>query len=266
MKKTKYLAIFALFLVLDAAMFAEDAASIVGRSTTMPRPDFSRTQITVRLTDKAGNVETRQVIQFGNNKQNITQTTFDFRSPASYKNTRLLQQEKSNGQDQKWIYLPSLRTVRQIATADRKKDFVGTDFTYNDMTLRKAENDAHEFLDENAAISVAGKTYKVWKIKSVPVANKNVEYAYRVQFIDKESNLPVLTEFYDKTDKLLKTITTDELVQVSGATGKSYWFRKTQTAENKLTNHKTTIIVDKFEFDKPVSDNYFTQNWLNTGK
>ena len=95
MKKTKYLAIFALFMVLGAAMFAEDAASIVGRSTTMPRPDFSRTQITVRLTDKAGNVETRQVTQFGNNKQNITQTTFDFRSPASYKNTRLLQQEKS---------------------------------------------------------------------------------------------------------------------------------------------------------------------------
>ena len=30
--------------------------------------------------------------------------------------------------------------------------------------------------------------------------------------------------------------------------------------------NKTTIIVDKFEFDKPVSDNYFTQNWLNTGK
>ena len=55
------LAIFALFMVLGAAMFAEDAASIVGRSTTMPRPDFSRTQITVRLTDKAGNVETKEV-------------------------------------------------------------------------------------------------------------------------------------------------------------------------------------------------------------
>lgn len=266
MKKTKSFLMTAVMMVAGSFVFAESAAEIMIKSTTLPRPDFSQTQITVELTDKAGNVEKRTVMQSGNNKNSVTQTTFDFRTPASYKDTRLLQSEKANGQDQKWIYLPSLRTVRQIVTADRKKDFVGTDFTYNDMTIRKAEKDEHTMLDENAKQTAGGKSYNVWKIKSVPVTDKNVEYAYRILFIDKNSYLPVVTEFYDKADKLLKVITTDEITQFTGATGKTYWMRKVQTAENKANGHKTKIIVDKYVFDKPVSDNYFTQNWLNTGK
>ena len=42
------------------------------------------------------------------------------------------------------------------------------------MTIRKFEDDAHEMLDANASITVGGKKENVWKIKSTPVANKNV--------------------------------------------------------------------------------------------
>ena len=45
MKKTKYLAMVALSMVLGAAMFAEDAASIVDKSTNMPRPDFQELRL-----------------------------------------------------------------------------------------------------------------------------------------------------------------------------------------------------------------------------
>jgi len=265
MKKAK-LSLAAALMIFGCYAFAESAADIMAKSTSLPRPDYSQCQITVLLTDKSGATEERKVLQAGNNKNSVTQTTFDFRTPASYKDTRLLQSEKANGQDNKWIYLPSLRSVRQIVTADRKKDFVGTDFTYNDMTVRKAEKDEHTMLDENAKQTAGGKSYNVWKIKSVPVTDKNVEYSYRIIYVDKTSYLPVVTEFYDRTDKLLKVITTDEIEQVTSTTGKTYWMRKVQTAESKSNGHKTRISVDKFIFDKAVSDNYFTQNWLNTGK
>lgn len=269
MKKSKILSrVFGITLMLSAAFaFADDATEIVKKSLGLPVPDYSVSTLLMDLIDKNGNVTEHRVIQqFGNRKNGITSTVFDFKSPASIKSTRVLQAEKSNKDDDKWIYLPSLKTTRRIATAERSKAFVGSDYTYNDMTLRKLTDDEHTMLDENCSVTVGGKSYSSWKIKSFPVANKAIEYAYRIQYIDKSSYLPLKQEFYDKKDKMIKTAELLDHGVVTGAKGTEYQLRKCQLVKNLVTGHSTKVTVDKIEFDNPISDSYFTQNWLNTGK
>lgn len=269
MKKIKVIAMAAGLLTMGAALFAESATDIMNISADLPRPDYSQCVLFMDIIDKAGNVTEHRVInQFGNHKNGITQTVFDFRAPGSVKDTRLLQAEKANREDDKWIYLPSLKTTRRIATAERTKSFVGSEFTYNDMTIRKPSDDEHTMIEENATITISGKKENCWKIKSTPVANKNVEFAYRIQYIDKVSYLPLIQEYYDKTDKLLKVCTIEKHQEVTSESGKKYQLRTVNYIVNKATGRSTRVTVDtsKVLFDKQISDRYFTQNWLNTGK
>jgi hypothetical protein len=266
MKKIKMLAVAALF-ALTGSLFAQTVEEIMAKSTDLPVPIFSKALLIMELVDKNGKVtETRKIYEYGNVETGLKNVVFDIQSPASVKDTRILQAEKIGKGDDKWIYLPSLKTTRRIAAAERQKSWVGSDLTYNDMTIRKFDDDEQTMLDENASQNSNGKAYKCWKIKSVPVKNKNVEYAYRIQFIEKGSYLPIMVEYYDKKDTLIKTYGIDAFEEFTGATGKKYWLRRHVTMKNVLTGHYTTVAVDKIEFDKPVATRYFTQNWLNTGK
>jgi hypothetical protein len=269
MKRTKLLSGFlgVAMMFTAFAAFADEAADVAKISATLPVPDYSVTTLLMDLIDKNGTVTEHRVIeQFGSKKNGITSTVFEFASPASIKSTRVLQAEKANKEDDKWIYLPSLKTTRRIATAERSKAFVGSDYTYNDMTIRKFEDDEHTMIDANASITVGGKTYSAWKIKSFPVANKAIEYAYRIQYIDKVSYLPLKQEFYNKQDKMIKVAELLDHGEVMGETGKKYQLRKCQTMTNLVTGHTTKVTVAKIKLDAPISDTYFTQNWLNTGK
>lgn len=263
----KILIAFAGLMVLGSAMFAQSVEEIMKKSTGLACPKYSIGTLTLDLLDKSGNVTEHRVInQIGDEKESLRHVVFDFRSPASVKDTRILQAEKVGREDEKWIYLPSLKTTRRIANAERSKSFVGSEFTYNDMTVRKFEDDAFEMLEENVTMNVGGKQEKLWKVKATPVQNKNVEFAYIIKYIDKVSYLPLVEEYYDKTGKMIKlrTITKHEIVK--GETGKEYWLRRETIMENKVTGRGTRVAVEKMTFDKPVSDRYFTQNWLNTGK
>lgn len=267
MKKIKLFTVAGALFAMSAAMFAESASDIMKKSCNLPVPDYSQCVLIMDLIDKNGTVTEHRIInQFGNHKNGVTSTVFDFRAPAGVKDTRLLQAEKANKEDDKWIFLPSLKTTRRIATAERTKSFVGSEYTYNDMTIRKFEDDEHVMLDENASMKISGVNEQLWKIKSTPIANKNVEFAYRIQYIDKEFYLPLYVEYYDKNDKMIKHNLIEKHQYVTSETGKKYAMRMVNLITNDVNGRQSRVIVDKVQFDKPISDRYFTQNWLNTGK
>ena len=53
---------------------------------------------------------------------------------------------------------------------------------------------------------------------------------------------------------------------MKGATGITYWLRRQNLFTNVLSGRKTRVTVKEYVFDKKISDGYFTQNWLSTGK
>lgn len=266
MKKTKFL-IGALAAFVLCSVSADEAFDVVAKSASLPVPFASQSNLAMDLY-KNGKLEEHRVIrQIGRkNSAGLKETIFDFREPNSVKDTRLLQAEKSAKDDDKWIYLPSLRTTRRIAAAERQKSFVGSDFTYNDMTIRQADEDTHEMINANASKTVAGNSYNCWEIKSTPI-KKNVEFSYRNQWIDKKSLLPVYVEYYDKKGALLKIQSIEKIAYIkSEANDTVYTIRMFNRLENVQTKHTTTVAVINAVYDGKVKDSYFTQSWLNTGK
>lgn len=267
MKIAKLFLASALFCAASFS-FADQAYDIMKKSTTLATPETSRATMKLDNIEKNGKVEHRSMRQFGHRVDGLLSTVFEFTAPASVKDTRVLQAEKNAKDDDRWIYLPSLRTVRRIPTNENTKNFVGCEFTYNDMSIRHVDLDTNEMVSDSVKITAAnGKTYDCWEIKATPIKKSDVEFSYRLCYIDKISYLPMKFEYFDKKDpnKLIKTYTTDGYHEMKTSKG-TYWFREGAVMKNEITGRSTHIIIDKPEFDIQQSNAYFTQAWLQTGK
>jgi hypothetical protein len=64
----------------------------------------------------------------------------------------------------------------------------------------------------------------------------------------------------------MKTYTTDEWVYLTSKAGKQYVMRMKAAMENNITGRKTLVEVKEPLLDSGVSGNYFTQQFLQTGK
>lgn len=259
----------AAFFVSGSLFFSETVDEILKVYCDLDRvPDYNYSSIAVDNISKNGAVEHMDLEQFGGGANGLKNTVFSFKSPSSVKDTRILQAEKISKEDDQWVFMPALRTTRRIAPGDKGKPFVGTELTYNDLSLRKEHDDKNEIISQSESVTVNGVTYDCWKMKSVPVKKNTVEYGYRISWFDKKSYIPVRIEFYDKKNasKLIKTYEVEKLEQVKGATGMTYWLRRQNLVTNIETGRKTRVTVKEYVFDKKISDGYFTQNWLTTGK
>lgn len=256
------------FFLASFAISAQTAQEIAKVFCDLDRvPDYNYSTLILENVDRNGKSETIEVHQYGSGVDNgLKNVAFDFKSPASVKGMRVLQLEKIKKADDRMVYLPKLRQARRIPMSDRTKSFGGTEFTYNDMTIRNEDEDNNEMVDENVKISVNGTEYNCWKIKSTPYKKSEVEYSYRISWFDKKTYIPVHIEFYDASDKMIKLYECLKIDMVKGATGIEYPLRRSNCITNLVTGRKTFATVKDFVFDEVISDSYFTQNWLVTGK
>ncbi|MDY2843723.1 MAG: outer membrane lipoprotein-sorting protein [Treponema sp.] len=270
MKKSFLLPLILIFAEISAfaeEMTAQRLAEIFADNDRVP--DFSYALLYIDNILPDGEVSDHMVVNeygsgLGNDLKNLV---VEFKSPAKVKNMRVLQSQKVKKQDDRWVYMPALKSVRRIPMSERYKVFAG-EYTYNDMTVREPHEDVNKILDHNAAATVNGKTYSCWKLESEPIKKSEVEYGYRISYFDKETYLPVRIEYYDKKDssKMVKLYEITEVEWVTGETGIKYPLRRENMLTNLSSGRKTRIRVANFKFDEPISDSYFTQSFLQTGK
>ena len=93
------------------------------------------------LVDKNGDVSSRRIEQYSmDDADDLGRVLMIFHAPASVKNTRFLVMEKEgDADDDQWIYLPAMQRVRRIAASEGSSSFMGSDFSYDDMSSRDIE-------------------------------------------------------------------------------------------------------------------------------
>lgn len=256
----------ALIFAAASNLFALEAKDVIQMSHDVKKPEFTIAAIQMDLYLKGGALqESRQVKEYGREKNDLTSMVMTFISPASVKDTRFLVSENPGKQaDDKFIYLPSLKQTRRIATSDGSKSFVGTDASYDDMSSRDVDEDNHEFVNGEEMVEKNG--YKCWLIKSTPKDPSSSQYLYRINYIDQNTKYPIYTEMYDKKGKLLKTLTLEKLQNVAGVTGNKYDIPMQEYMVNVQSGHSTRLTIKNIKVDSPIPDRVFTQNFLSTGK
>ncbi len=256
MKKNVALIAAASALIAGIPAFALDGTEIMQKAYDVKEPAFTHSAVRMDLIEADGATESRMVEEWGRDQNGLKSVVMAFRSPAAVKDTRFLQVENEGRANDKWIYLPALRTTRRVASSEGDKSFMGTDATYDDMETREVSVDNHELLGEEKVGS-----YDCYKVKSSARNPSDSQYAYRISWVDKASFVPVKAEMYDKKGALLKVLTVEKLEQKG-----DYWIPMSNYLKNVQSGHSTRLEILQIEIDKPLSDKLFSTNFLNTGR
>ena len=75
-------------------------------------------------------------------------TVFD--APRDIKGTAFLSYTHALAADDQWLYLPALKRVKRIASANKSGPFVGSEFAYEDITSQEVE----KFIDDLPSVAI----------------------------------------------------------------------------------------------------------------
>ena len=259
MKKKFILALLAITVVsVSAFAQTQDTAAIVQRARNRIQAETVSTRYRMVLTARNGTVTERVMDQYskddarGNNRMVIV-----FQSPASVSGTRFLTIENPDRANDQWIFLPSLNRVRRIAASEGSGSFVGTDFSYDDLSSadRNPSLDNHVLLREE---QYNGRNCYV--IESTP-KDTGFQYSKMIQWIDKENFVNYKVELYDRRGNQVKLLEVLEYRDVQGRLSPIITKMSTLAAGTS-----TTLNVDTLRYDAPIPESVFTTNYLETGR
>ena len=150
--------------------------------------------------------------------------------------------------DDRWLYLPALSLTKRIAAGDKRTSFVGSDFLYEDVSGRSLTEDTHE---------LAETTDEFFVVKNIPKQPDSVEFGYYSVSIDRKNFVPMKMEFYDKDNKLYRTI---ESVKVE--TIQDFPTVVKSVVTNLQSGSKTEMEFSNVQYDIKLDDNIFTERYL----
>ena len=120
-----------------------------------------------------------------------------FQRPRDVQRTTFMVWKDPAADDARWIYIPALDLVKPISASDKRSSFVGSDFSYEDVSGRHWSEDEHELLRED---NVGDRP--VYVIESTPKSDDG--FAKKLSFIDRERLLPLREEYYNDKAELIK--------------------------------------------------------------
>ncbi|OGW34533.1 MAG: hypothetical protein A2010_09010 [Nitrospirae bacterium GWD2_57_9] len=128
---------------------------------------------------------------------------------------------------------------------------MGSDFSYEDVSGRNIDDDTHVLVKEE---KVDAK--ECYMVKSTPRA-ADVNYSYKMSWIDKDNYLPLKEEYYDRKGDLYKTFTADEIKTIKG-----FPTVTKRTMKNALSGHRTDVVFLKADYNLGIDDNLFSERFL----
>ncbi|MCX8093699.1 MAG: outer membrane lipoprotein-sorting protein [Candidatus Goldbacteria bacterium] len=215
---------------------------------TREQPKTMKATMTMVLIDKKGNKRERKVssIREGDEKMLMW-----FLAPADEKGVSFLRKSYEDRDDDMWLYLPAFGKVRRIASHAKKGNFMGTDFTYEDMGDRKIKNYTYKILKEE---KIDNKDY--WVLEWTPKENVDTDYSKIISWVWKENYSPIIEEFYDKTGEKKK------IKKMDVEKKDKYWLPVKMVMEDIKANHKTEMYFEDIKVDEKLEDSVFTTSYM----
>jgi outer membrane lipoprotein-sorting protein len=173
-----------------------------------------------------------------------------FHAPGDVRGTAFLVHKYAGREDDRWLFVPALNLVQRVAARDAGSSFVGSDFTYEDVSGRDVSADSHRLLREEP---FEGKSAYV--VESLP--RGPAPYKRKLSWIDKAAFLPLKEEFYDAQDQLFKVFTADDIQSVEGVPTATK-----RTMKNVKSGHRTLVEFTRVEYRRPLRPQDFNERAL----
>lgn len=243
-------------IALAAAMsYADDAPSvdeIVKRANHAAyyQGQDGRAQVVMTIKDAQGRERQRE---FTILRKNLDDKDGDqnfyvyFHKPADDRGMVFMVWKHVGEDDDRWLYLPGLDVVKQIAASDERTSFVGSHFFYEDVSGRGIEEDTHE---------LAETTDDYYVVKSTPKKPGAVEFDRFTSWIHKSTFIPVKIAF-EQGGEVYRIAEAKKIEDVQG-----YKTVTQAVMKDMKIGGETQMAYTKVEYDVGLPDDIFTERYL----
>lgn len=228
-----------------------EAEEIMKRSREYQR-GLPNSMSTVTMTiESRGNHIVRTMEQYileSNDSGNKTINVFS--EPADVKGVSVLTHTEMDGNDQQWLFLPSINRTKRISSSNRSGSFVGSDFAFEDLSsleLEKYDFDSANYEEINGQ--------KLIKVTYKPKYSGS-GYSYIETFLDTQNYQPKFNKYYNSRGEHSKTLFLSEYLSY---TDDGAWRPHVLKMENHIKNSVTEIVFKKFT-TKSTSKRNFQPN------
>ncbi len=181
-------------------------------------------------------------------------TIFD--SPRDIAGTAFLSYTHALRPDDQWLYLPALKRVKRIASANKSGPFVGSEFAYEDLSSAEVKKYRYRWLRDEP---LGARLTHV--LEQIP-AYEHSGYTRRVVWLDQGMLQPLKVEFYDRKNTLLKTLEITDYAQYLA----QYWRPARMHMQNHQSGKATELKWANYQFRRGLTARDFDQNTLKRAR
>ena len=248
----------------DARAEAPSGRQIMERVDRRDDGDREVRDIDMLLIDKSGSTRSRRLRGWRRDVGEDEQTIFFFLAPPDVKDTGFLTHDYDDPDrdDDQWLYLPALKKTKRIATGDKSGSFMGSDFSYADLTERNLERYDYRLIKEDVLDGVA-----VWQVEAIPNTPKEIEetgYTKLIYVVRQDNDVVVRAVSWLRRGGRVKYYEVKKLEQIEGVWVPTEMHMTTRKGDTAL--HKTVLTLSNVHFDQPIDESRFSLRQLEKGQ
>jgi hypothetical protein len=227
----------AYLILLCVPLFAQDPRRIMQEAQKRGRSASEHYEGALEVTGARNQTSVKRWIfdrlgAFGDSR-----TLLRFTAPPEIKGVALLIVNHPDRSSDQWMWTPALGRERRIALQDRRTRFFGTDFSFEDLEERDANQYDYKLLGEENFDGA-----KCWKIASHPKQTKSSQYTSAIVWVRQDNYQIIQIENYAK-DKLARRI--------------KYGNGRIEVYDAER-NSRTALKLDKLSFNTSLKPEDFT--------
>jgi len=237
-----------LVLTDSASVFASDEArDLLVRSESQHRSRSQEYAGELTVTSRDGKIRRKGWKSWRQGYAGDARLLIRFLDPPEVRGVGFLSLGRPGKNPDQWLYLPSMKRERRIASQDREASFVGTDFNYEDMEdFDQTKYDA-KLLPDGAIDGQA-----CWMIEVQPKEKSLYErkrLAMKKDFLD----VVRVESFRKGEDTPVKRLTLSEIEEIEG-----HRVARKMEMTDLRKGSRTTVILKDLAFDRSQPGDRFT--------
>ncbi|OUR75393.1 outer membrane lipoprotein-sorting protein [Alphaproteobacteria bacterium 46_93_T64] len=175
-----------------------------------------------------------------------------FNKPRDIKGTAFLSYAHILEPDDQWLYLPALKRVKRISSKNKSGPFVGSEFSYEDLTAQELEKYSYTWLKDEACGDLQCAV-----LEQTPTY-ANSGYTKMIVWYDTAEYRQQKIDYYDRKGSLLKTLQFAEYQQYLD----QYWRAHNMFMTNHQTGKKTRLVYSDYAFQTGLKASDLTKRKL----
>ncbi|MCC6365434.1 MAG: outer membrane lipoprotein-sorting protein [Bryobacterales bacterium] len=226
---------------------AQDARQIMQEVQDRAKANSQRYEGTLKVIDSKNKISEKRWSYDRIGSAGKSKVVIRFSAPAEVKGVALLVVNHPERSSDQWMWTPALQRDRRIAFQDRSTRFFGTDFSFEDLEERDANQYDYKILGEETVNGVL-----CWKLESRPKKSKSSQYTHAHIWVDKARYVfEKIESFHDQ--KLIRRLIYSDYRKVQ-----NIWTPLTMEIEEMGRKSKTILKTEKLEYNVPMKDEQFT--------